>query len=105
MFGATEQQLEEARDAFRQRDRAAVFEVWPENWRAFELFDALESQWIIVAGAGGVFYQGINYSALDHVERRMPPAPGDDVPEPRELFAQLRLLEREARHHRNSSRG
>lgn len=36
----------------------------PENWQALEIFLACQTQWRIVAGMGGVFYQGLDYPAL-----------------------------------------
>lgn len=40
------------------------FEVWKENWPALELFNALRTQWRVIAGMGGVHHQGIDYTAL-----------------------------------------
>lgn len=102
MFGATDQQLEEAREAYRQRQESSTFEVWPENWRAFELFVALETQWDVALGPTGLYFHGIRYGSLAEVERRLAPRPGDDVPDDRTVFEQLQLLEREARRHLNS---
>lgn len=59
------------------------------------------TQWIVREGFSGPRYQGLNYQALDSVEARMPPDPSAYVPPPRELFAQLRILEREALEHLN----
>lgn len=39
-------------------------EVWAEHVEAFDLFIACSSQWRIVAGMSGVFYQGLDASAL-----------------------------------------
>lgn len=36
-------------------------EVWPENWQAWQLFQAIATQWR--CGANGVI--GLDYSALD----------------------------------------
>lgn len=104
-FNATEQQLEEARAALEEQSRTAVFEVWPENWRAFELFAATPWKRGIVAGLGGgaVLHFGLDWPALDSIERRLPPADDDpEPPEPRALFAQLKVLEAEALQHLNA---
>lgn len=39
-------------------------EIWAEHIEAFELFAACSSQWRIVAGMSGVFYQGLDAAAL-----------------------------------------
>ncbi|GAA3704367.1 hypothetical protein GCM10022421_08980 [Oceanisphaera sediminis] len=39
-------------------------ELWAEHIEAFELFAACSSQWRIVAGMGGAFYQGLDAAAL-----------------------------------------
>jgi hypothetical protein len=101
-FNATEQQLKEAREALQQRRQSEEFEVWPDNWRAWELFAALETQWRLVVGpGGGVFYEGIDYSVLDQVERRLPALDDEDLPDERTRWHQLQLLEREAKRHLN----
>lgn len=106
MGGATREQLEEVRGQFRERRAKATFEVWPENWRAFELFAAMRTQWIKrTLPDGSVRFDGLNYQALDSVESRMPPDPAIEVPDPRTLFAQLRLLEDEALDHLNPLMG
>lgn len=102
-INATEQQLEEARAALEERRRTADFGVWPENWRAWELFEAMENRWdrqFIGGGLGGgrlVFF-GLQLPALAEVERWLPAddPDGEDLPERRKLFLQLRLLESEA---------
>lgn len=46
-------------------------EVWPENWTAWTLFDALQTQWR--AGVGGVL--GLDYGVLaDELRARNIPA-------------------------------
>lgn len=39
-------------------------ELWAEHAEAFDLFIACSSQWRIVAGMSGVFYQGLDASSL-----------------------------------------
>jgi hypothetical protein len=101
-FNATPAQLEEVREQFNERRRHEGFAVWPENWRAFELFLALDDQWDVHMGAmGGVYYQGIDVRRLDSVEARVPPLPDIEVPAPRELLRQFKLLVNEAKQHLN----
>lgn len=45
------------------------FEVWPENWPVLEVFSALSTQWRVIAGIGGVIYQGLDYAAAESVLR------------------------------------
>lgn len=98
-MGATPKDLEAVREQFRQRARNLVVEVWPENWRAWELFCAAATQWDVLAvpaGLGGavVRYRGINYSRLADLRDRLLPAdPRYPDPAPRDLFRQLQLLE------------
>lgn len=39
-------------------------EIWAEHLEAFELFSACSSQWRIVAGMAGAYYQGLDASAV-----------------------------------------
>lgn len=108
-FNATKEQLEEARAALERRRRTQVFEVWPENWRAWELFQAMSNSWDLLfipggLGDGKVVYIGLKWPTLDSIERRLPPDPQsdpEDQPDPRTLFYQLRSLERETIEARN----
>jgi hypothetical protein len=65
-----------------------VFEVWPENWRALELFVMLETQWNV--GFSGA--TGLNYLVALAVIDRMKL----DQAEADFLFADLRVMERAA---------
>lgn len=64
------------------------FEVWPDAWPAFRLFDALSTQWR--TGAGGP--SGLDYNAIPAtsamlgIKRR-------DLPN---IFPDLRIMEVEA---------
>ena len=63
-------------------------EVWPENWRAFELFNLLRTQWNV--GYGGTV--GLRYeAAYPLIDREA--ADADDW---QHLFEDLRVLERGA---------
>lgn len=65
-----------------------LFEVWPENWTAVQVFRAMQTQWRV--GASGP--TGFDYSALGEVWRRLkvPPAERD------EAFDLLQIMELEA---------
>jgi len=68
-----------------------VFEVWPENVEAVELY--LQAQWVIAAGMGAVIFVGLNYPALETLLRmRRVPRAGRD-----RLFAELQVMEGAAR--------
>lgn len=60
-------------------------EVWPENWTAWTLFEALQTQWR--AGAGGVV--GLDYSVLAD-ELRAREIPHEDH---EQLRAEVRVME------------
>lgn len=67
----------------------SLVEVWPENWAAVEVFEALSTQWR-TGPMGGVI--GLDYAAIPAVLRLM------DVPRDqwRVLFTDLREMESEA---------
>nr|WP_281242931.1 DUF1799 domain-containing protein [Halomonas muralis] len=44
-------------------------EVWPEHWQALNVFLACRTQWRVIAGMGGVQYQGLDYTALESIMR------------------------------------
>lgn len=49
-------------------------EVWPENWKALEIFMMCRTQWRVIAGMGGVSYQGLDYTSLNSViDRKVKP--------------------------------
>lgn len=85
----------------REQDKRNTFEVWPENWRAFELFWNMQHCWVQAGGLGGLEVTGLRWEALDTIERRLTPRPDDTVPDSRTLFEQLRTLEDEALRHLN----
>lgn len=100
-MGATPQQLDEARQALRQRAQSEVLPVWPEHWRALEVFVAMGSQWRVVLAAKGLHHLGLDYASLPAVLaelRASPDALADVAPWPdgRTLLAQLRTLEHAA---------
>jgi hypothetical protein len=66
----------------------AAFDVWPENWRAAQVFAALGTQWTVgIAGATGLRYEALSFVfEMQGVVR-------DEWPG---LFDQVRLCESEA---------
>lgn len=65
-------------------------EVWPENWPAYSIFACVTSQWTVAGMTGqrvGLRYEAV-YPLLDRT------AQSDE--DWRELFADIRVLEREA---------
>lgn len=77
-----------------------VFEVFPENKVITDVFEALESQWLIVTGWLGVRYQGLNYVAAHCVLDMM----GIDRAEWPTIFKGLRIMEAAARPVLNNSK-
>lgn len=72
---------------------AQVYELWPEHEQTFAVFSALESQWIVHLGFGGVFFQGIDYTRLESTMRLMQVPPEDW----KSTFEGLRIMERAAK--------
>jgi len=68
-------------------EQADVVDVLPENWQAFEVFMACQTQWQY-AGLGQAV--GIQYAALESVMRMMAI---EDMPE---TFQKVRLIEQGA---------
>lgn len=64
------------------------YEVWPDNWPAFLLFEAMSTQWRV--GMGGAV--GLDYNALKPVASMI----GLKRAELSEAFADLRMMEAEA---------
>ncbi len=74
-----------------QRDNEAsdpCMDVWPENWNALRLFQALRTQWRV--GPGGPV--GLDYAALPTVLRLI----GLRRRDAREAFEGLQVMEGEA---------
>ncbi|MFI8394204.1 DUF1799 domain-containing protein [Pseudomonas sp. NPDC078863] len=67
---------------------AVEYEVWPDNWRAFLLFEAMSTQWRV--GMGGA--TGLDYNALPPVASML----GMKRREIPEVFQDIRVMEAEA---------
>ncbi|WP_238587272.1 MULTISPECIES: DUF1799 domain-containing protein [Pseudomonas] len=63
-------------------------EVWPENWPAFRLFNAMSTQWR--TGACGA--TGLDYTAISNVAELI----GIKKKQLREIFPDLQVMEAEA---------
>lgn len=68
--------------------QAAPVEIWPENWQAIMVFEALSTQWNV--GMAGIV--GLRYEVLPAVLRACGVAASD---RPR-MFQQIRIMERAA---------
>lgn len=64
------------------------YEVWPDNWPAFLLFEAMSTQWRV--GMGGA--AGLDYNALSPVASML----GMKRREIPEVFHDIRVMEAEA---------
>lgn len=64
------------------------YEVWPDNWPAFLLFEAMSTQWRV--GMGGAV--GLDYNALKPVANMI----GLKRAELTQAFPDLRMMEAEA---------
>ncbi len=85
-----------AREAADADDQTDV-ELSPEEWRAWEVFDAMWSNWRVIAGFSKVQFQGLDYSAVEAVMRML----GIKHKHQRATFSMIRILEDEARKWRN----
>ncbi len=56
---------------YTAEDFGDEFEVWPENHRAFMLFQRMENQWNWLAGMGGAARIGLNLLVLPILTARM----------------------------------
>lgn len=73
---------------FSADDYSGDLEVWPDNWPAFRLFNALSTQWRTGAcGATGLDYTSIrDVASYIGIKKRQIP----------ELFPDLQIMEAEA---------
>ncbi len=86
-----EAELEGLRE--RQVNESDGFAVWPENWRAVEVFTQMASQWRLVVGTGSAHWQGMRYEALEAV-LRITGVPRREWPT---VFGAVRVMEAAAR--------
>lgn len=67
-------------------DAPEPVEVWPENWQAVEVFDALGTQWAVAPSGKAI---GLRYEAMPLVMRIHAVAPADR----RQVFEDVRVME------------
>lgn len=72
-------------------DRDGFFVVWPENEATLDLFLVCSGQWrVVVRFTGGVVYRGLDYAGLKAAMDML------GITEQREVFRQIRAMERAA---------
>jgi hypothetical protein len=70
---------------------AATFEVHPDNTQIVEVFLAFGTQWRLIGVGHGAVYQGLEYGSLQAILAGLGVA--RSVPDRREIFAGLRIME------------
>ncbi|WOI46968.1 DUF1799 domain-containing protein [Acidovorax sp. BLS4] len=70
-----------------------VVELSPREWRAWEVFGAVRTNWRIVATWGAVHYEGIDYGSLQAAMQML----GTPQKRRSEVFWMVRVMEDEAR--------
>jgi hypothetical protein len=76
------------------------FGVHADNWTLLGVFLALQTQWRVAVGMTGVYYLGIDYSAVPAVFALL----GIPKPKQAEAFSAIRLMEAAALPIRNTVR-
>jgi hypothetical protein len=76
-----------------------LFCILPENWETFRCFQWLETQWEIVSGMGGNFYNGI---PVDRIDRVLARATFADVDAELTAWHDIRAMEAKAKPQLNS---
>jgi hypothetical protein len=74
----------------------AVLEVWPEQWDAVRLFKACETQWSVLLGMGGAYYQGLDMARVEPVRDWL------GIAKSEELLWQLNVMANEAKKYLNA---
>lgn len=77
----------------QESETDTVVEIWEENWKVFDVFLALETQWRVAVVGGAmtadrVIRTGIDYIAADVIVRRFGYADDD-----RKVFDDLKVME------------
>lgn len=65
MFGADEQTIADAKAS----GDAELFEIWPENRLALDIFLRLGEAWTVLVLPGAVHYQGVRPDSIEAVMR------------------------------------
>lgn len=69
-------------------DEQDLIEIMPANHASFDAFLSCQGQWRVTATMAGLIWFGLDYSAVRVLL--------DDLDAPRHVFADLRIMEREA---------
>lgn len=72
-----------------QLEQPTEFEVEQENLTAVHVFVAMQTNWRVVAGMGGVVYQGLDYPSLESVANML----GIKRKKIAALFADIQIME------------
>lgn len=78
---------EDASDPGPETDQ---IEIMAQAVASFRIWKAVETQWRVIAGPGGIAWNGIDYVALDVVLRRT------RIENPDDVFADIMMMEAEA---------
>lgn len=70
------------------QDEPELVEIMPVNHASFDAFLCCQTQWRVASTMAGLFWQGLDYSAVRLVL--------DDVAAPDHVFADIRIMEAEA---------
>ena len=81
----------------QQREKSEDYELPPEQWDAWQVFDALWTQWRMTVGWSRVVYEGLEYTSLESAMRML----GIPQKKWRDVFWMVRVMEDEARKLRN----
>ena len=81
-----------ATSATSEENAQGDFELWPQHQQAWEVFLDCGRQWRVIAGMGGVFFQGLDGGAVES-SLRIQGVPRRDW---KRVRSQLQVLEDEA---------
>ncbi len=96
MWGASQQVVDEWRKALHDAKKAETLLVWPEHWHALRVFLAMGRQWHVVAGPGGVLWQGLRMEALPAVAAGVKPGVPPALRQPYGTWFQQLLVMQDA---------
>jgi hypothetical protein len=71
-------------------------EVWPEHWNAVRIFEASQTQWSVLVGMGGIFFQGLDMARVELVREWL------GIEKSEALLLQLRVMAEEAKKYLNA---
>ena len=98
LLGVDPDQARAANEPEQEPEQVGDVELPPELWPAWQCFLATWNQWRVIAGMGGVFYEGIDHAALQSCMELL------DIKKTkrRDVFLHVLTLEDEARKLRNA---